>query len=69
MAIPVEQFTAPGKFYIDLAMEMIKSDLENSEQKMYLGLIRGFVELGEKGLFKNNPYYKYQNTYNDSFSE
>ena len=68
MVTEIEQFTAPGKFYIDLAMEMIKDDLENPRH-IYLGIIRGFIELGEKGLFKNNPYYKYQNTYNGSFSE
>ena len=68
--ISVEQFTAPGKFYIDLAMYALNKNFE-TPQKKYIGIEKGFIECGKKGVFKNNPYFLYHvlnhNTYNDNY--
>lgn len=54
MAIPVEQFTAPGKYYFDLAMEKAKLEIEN-QKPMYIGLTN---YPSKTALFKDNPHYK-----------
>jgi len=56
MAIPVEQFTAPGKYYYDLAMERLQRELKD-ESKLYTGLRN---QPKTNCVFKNNLYYNYK---------
>jgi hypothetical protein len=52
MALSIEQFTAPGKFEIDLAIEELKRKNKCSDQ-LYIGLRKQPATM----LFKDNPYY------------
>jgi len=54
MAESVEQFTAPGKYYLELAMEIINAEM-NDNRNLYMGLRQH-----PKGtMFRKNPYYSY----------
>lgn len=51
MVVSIEQFTAPGKYYIDLALKNIDLNLEGHKDT-FIGLLNY-----KKYLFKQNPYY------------
>jgi hypothetical protein len=57
MALTVEQFTAPGKFEIDLAMEKAKMENERPAE-IYLHLKNRPMT----SLFNHNPYYTFYKT-------
>jgi hypothetical protein len=53
MVNPVEQFTAPGKYYYDLAMELIEAELKNPAP-LYN---HSKIQLEKSCMSKDNPYY------------
>ena len=66
MANPVEQFTAPGKYELDLFFEKIDSEMKDNRE-LYIG-IRNSHYYRDK-LFKNNPYYTFSKASNKIINE